>query len=168
VVQPDRHSRILCLARSIGLLLADGATGMLEVAVAYPTQLGKEAVVLRHIGVVAIPVTDQDQAVRFFVDVLGMETRTDAAWGEGQRWVEVAPPGAQTTLSLYTWYDQYGVAPGGYTGVLLECDDLNQLYQAWKAKGVGFQGAPFDSVGGRFVTFVDPFGNQYLLHQTTG
>jgi hypothetical protein len=31
-----------------------------------------------------------------------------------------------------------------------------------------FQGAPFDSVGGRFVTFVDPFGNQYLLHETTG
>jgi predicted enzyme related to lactoylglutathione lyase len=141
---------------------------MLAVAVAHPTSSGKETAMLRHIGVVGIPVTDQDQAVRFFVDVLGMETRTDAPWGQGQRWVEVAPQGAQTTLSLYTWYEQFGVAPGGYTGVLLECDDLDQCYQQWKAKGVSFQGAPFDSVGGRFVTFVDPFGNQYLLHQTTG
>jgi Glyoxalase/Bleomycin resistance protein/Dioxygenase superfamily len=113
MMQAHSHSRILCLARSIGLLLAGGSTGMLAVAVRHATSQRREAAVLRHIGVVGIPVTDQDQAVRFFVDVLGMETRTDAAWGEGQRWVEVAPPGAQTTLSLYNWYDQYGVAPGG-------------------------------------------------------
>jgi predicted enzyme related to lactoylglutathione lyase len=49
---------------------------------------------------VSIPVTDQDRALEFYTDKLGFETRMDATYGEGQRWIEVAPPGSTTTIAL--------------------------------------------------------------------
>jgi hypothetical protein len=35
-----------------------------------------------------------------YLEKLGFETRIDAAYGEGQRWVEVAPTGSPTTIAL--------------------------------------------------------------------
>ena len=55
---------------------------------------------ITHIGTVVLPVADQDQALEFYVGTLGFETRMDGSFGEGQRWIEVAPPGAQTTIAL--------------------------------------------------------------------
>ena len=47
---------------------------------------------ITSVRTVAIPVSDQDQAVEFYVGTLGFEKRLDAAFGPGLRWVEVAPP----------------------------------------------------------------------------
>ena len=55
---------------------------------------------ITHIGTVVVPVDDQDEAVEFYVGRLGFEKRLDAEFAEGQRWVEVAPPGAQTSIAL--------------------------------------------------------------------
>jgi catechol 2,3-dioxygenase-like lactoylglutathione lyase family enzyme len=52
------------------------------------------------IGVVMIPVADQDRALEFYVEKLGFEKRSDTPFGNGERWVEVAPAGAATRLSL--------------------------------------------------------------------
>ena len=46
------------------------------------------------VGTVGIPVADQDRALEFYVGRLGFEKRMDMAYGQGQRWVEVAPSGA--------------------------------------------------------------------------
>ena len=46
------------------------------------------------------PVTDQDRALEFYVDTLGFEKRGDDAFGNGDRWVEVAPPDAATTIAI--------------------------------------------------------------------
>ena len=40
-----------------------------------------------------VPVSDQDQAVEFYVGTLGFEKRMDGPFGEGGRWIEVAPRG---------------------------------------------------------------------------
>lgn len=55
---------------------------------------------ITQVGTVIIPVRDQDAAVEFYVETLGFEIRLDAAYGDAERWVEVAPPGAQTTIAL--------------------------------------------------------------------
>jgi catechol 2,3-dioxygenase-like lactoylglutathione lyase family enzyme len=55
---------------------------------------------ITHIGTVVVPVADQDAALEFYVGTLGFEKRLDAEFAEGQRWVEVAPPGAQTSIAL--------------------------------------------------------------------
>ena len=49
---------------------------------------------------VGIPVTDQDRALEFYVGTLGFEVRIDGEFAPGQRWLEVAPPGAATTIAL--------------------------------------------------------------------
>jgi catechol 2,3-dioxygenase-like lactoylglutathione lyase family enzyme len=51
------------------------------------------------VGTVGVPVTDQDRALEFYVGELGFETRRDVPFGDG-RWIEVAPPGAATTIAL--------------------------------------------------------------------
>ena len=54
---------------------------------------------ITHIGTVLVSVADQDAALGFWQE-LGFETRIDGAFGDGGRWVEIAPPGAQTTIAL--------------------------------------------------------------------
>jgi catechol 2,3-dioxygenase-like lactoylglutathione lyase family enzyme len=45
-------------------------------------------------------VSDQDRAIDFYVDKLGFEKRADIPFGNGYRWVEVAPGDAETTIAL--------------------------------------------------------------------
>ena len=54
---------------------------------------------ITQVGTVIIAVNDQDRALEFYLGKLGFEKRMDAPFGEG-RWVEVAPPGAATTIAL--------------------------------------------------------------------
>jgi len=55
---------------------------------------------ITHVGTIGVPVTDQDRALEFYLEKLGFEKRMDFAYGHGARWVEVAPPGAATTIAL--------------------------------------------------------------------
>jgi catechol 2,3-dioxygenase-like lactoylglutathione lyase family enzyme len=55
---------------------------------------------ITHVGTVIVPVSDQDAALEFYTGTLGFETRIDAPFGPGQRWIEVAPPGAETSIAL--------------------------------------------------------------------
>jgi catechol 2,3-dioxygenase-like lactoylglutathione lyase family enzyme len=54
---------------------------------------------ITHVGTVLVTVADQDAALGFWHE-LGFETRIDGPFGDGGRWVEIAPPGAQTSLAL--------------------------------------------------------------------
>ena len=55
---------------------------------------------ITDVRTVAINVRDQDQALGFYVDTLGFEKRLDAPFSPTRRWVEVAPPGAATSVAL--------------------------------------------------------------------
>ena len=55
---------------------------------------------ITDVRTVAITVRDQDQALGFYVDTLGFEKRLDAPFSPTMRWVEVAPPGAATSVAL--------------------------------------------------------------------
>ena len=64
---------------------------------------------------VGVPVADQDRALEFYAGKLGFEKRLDVAYGAGQRWIEVAPPGATTTIALVS--ASAGVPAGVETGI---------------------------------------------------
>lgn len=49
---------------------------------------------ITQVGTVFVPVADQDRALEFYLSKLGFEKRADFPYGEGSRWIEVAPPGA--------------------------------------------------------------------------
>ena len=55
---------------------------------------------ITQVRTVGVPVTDQDRALEFYLEKLGFEKLIDTPYGEGERWVEVAPPGAATTIAL--------------------------------------------------------------------
>ena len=53
-----------------------------------------------NIGVAMFTVSDQDAAHAFYTEKLGYEVRADVAFGGGNRWLEVAPPGSTARLAL--------------------------------------------------------------------
>jgi catechol 2,3-dioxygenase-like lactoylglutathione lyase family enzyme len=93
------------------------------------TRIGK-------VGVVVVPVSDEDRAIEFYVGKLGMELRSDVPFGGGYRWVEVAPAGAVTTIALAPPPPQ-GPEPGGaQTGIALHTDDVEADHADFKDRGV--------------------------------
>ena len=73
---------------------------------------------VNKIANVVIPFADQDVALRFYVETLGLEKRVDMPFGPGMRWIEVAAGDADTTIALSP--PGPDVAPGGkQTGISL-------------------------------------------------
>lgn len=68
------------------------------------------------LSTVAIPVTDQDRT-KSLLESLGFETRFDADLGDGFRWIELAPPGAATSIALVASGDD--LPTGVDTGIRL-------------------------------------------------
>jgi catechol 2,3-dioxygenase-like lactoylglutathione lyase family enzyme len=106
-----------------------------------PNTTFKEGVVSRtrtgisKVGVVVVPVSDQDRAIEFYVETLGFEKRSDIPLGNSYRWVEVAPPGAVTTIAIVP--PPAGKPTGGVeTGIGLSTDDVDADYADLQAAGV--------------------------------
>ena len=55
---------------------------------------------ITRIGRVILPVSDQDKALEFYTGTLGFEVVADMPFGDGNRWLEVAPPGAEARIAL--------------------------------------------------------------------
>jgi predicted enzyme related to lactoylglutathione lyase len=55
---------------------------------------------ISDVGAVAVPVSDQDRAVRFYTERLGFEVRLDVPMGDDGRWVQVAPAGGRVAVAL--------------------------------------------------------------------
>lgn len=53
---------------------------------------------LTRIGTITVQVSGQDKALDFYTNKLGFEKRSDMPMGPKQRWLEVAPKGAQTRI----------------------------------------------------------------------
>ena len=93
---------------------------------------------ITHLRLVSIPVADVDRAKAFYIDVLGFEERFDGPFGEGMRWVELAPPDAQASIALVTWFDQ--MPPGSLTGLVLDTPDARAAFETLTERGVEFTG----------------------------
>ncbi len=119
------------------------------------------------IGTVVVPVSDQERAVAFYVDTLGFEQRTDIPFGNGYRWVEVAPaPEATTTIAIVP--PPPGKPTGSVeTGIGLQTDDIDADHADLKARGVDVD--PEVSRMGDPVPplfwFRDPDGNTLMVVQ---
>src|SRR3712207_7908665 len=57
----------------------------------------KEHLMIEGVQIVSVPVSDQERAKSFYLDALGFELRQDVGWGDGMRWVEVAPANSPTS-----------------------------------------------------------------------
>jgi catechol 2,3-dioxygenase-like lactoylglutathione lyase family enzyme len=89
---------------------------------------------IRQIGTVIVPVTNQDKALEFYTDKLGFEKRTDTPYGDGDRWIEVAPTGAETTVALVP--PREGESAGIQTRTGFTTDDIDAIHAELRDRGV--------------------------------
>jgi lactoylglutathione lyase len=89
---------------------------------------------VEEVRTVGVPVTDQDRAIRFYVNTLGFETRLDVPIGPGKRWIIVTPPQGTASIALVA-ADQHQPA-GVETGIRLISRDADTDHAALIANGV--------------------------------
>lgn len=118
---------------------------------------------MEFISVVSVPVSDQDRAKRFYLDQLGLSLVAESTFGDDLRWIQVGIPGAQTSLTLVTWFDE--MPPGSLRGMVVDCADLDEQYRTLTGRGVPFYGPPSRQPGGIFAILSDPDGNRISLRQ---
>ncbi len=118
---------------------------------------------VQDVIVVSVPVADQDQAKAFYVDTLGLELVREDDSVPGIRWVQVAPKGGTTALTLVTWFES--MPPGSLQGLVLKSSDLEADYEALMAKGVEFDGPPQQQPWATEAVLHDPDGNSLVLQQ---
>jgi catechol 2,3-dioxygenase-like lactoylglutathione lyase family enzyme len=125
-------------------------------------------------------VHDQDEALAFYTDKLGMEVRSDVTMPElgDFRWLTVGPEG-QPDIAIVlmaipgapvmddeTREQVRGLMAKGFAGaVFLTTDDCQASYEELKARGVEFTEEPEDRPYGVDAGFRDPSGNSFRLTQ---
>jgi catechol 2,3-dioxygenase-like lactoylglutathione lyase family enzyme len=125
-------------------------------------------------------VHDQDEALAFYTEKLGMEVRSDVTLPElgDFRWLTVSPPGqedisivlmaipGEPVLDDETAEQVRTLMAKGFAGtVFLTTDDVYADYEALKARGVEFTEAPEERPYGIDSGFRDPSGNSFRLTQ---
>jgi predicted enzyme related to lactoylglutathione lyase len=117
---------------------------------------------IRKLKFTSIPVRDQDRALEFYVSTLGFTLITDQPMGPGLRWIEVKPPKGEAGLALFT-PQGHEDRIGAFTGISMECDDVQKTYDELKAKGVEFAQPPKTESWGTMAIMSDSEGNQIVL-----
>jgi catechol 2,3-dioxygenase-like lactoylglutathione lyase family enzyme len=121
---------------------------------------------------VALIVDDYDEAIGFFVGVLGFELVEDSpsltTSGDPKRWVVVRPPGATTALLLARADGErqaraVGDQFAGRVGLFLRVDDFQASYTRMRESGVEFVGEPREEPYGSVAVFLDVAGNRWDL-----
>ncbi|GGQ52832.1 VOC family protein [Streptomyces asoensis] len=122
---------------------------------------------LKNIMYVTLYVTDQDRALRFYTEQLGLEKRVDHPGPEG-RFLTVGVPGSPLEIVLWPHAAAAG-QPGSTTApgpVFLESDDLRADFEVLRDRGVPFdRPEPEDYGFGIRAEAVDPDGNRISLRQ---
>ena len=117
---------------------------------------------IKAIKFASVPVRDQDQALGFYTECLGFKIVTDQPYGEGQRWIELGIPGAQTRLVLFT-PDGHQERIGSMSNVTFLADDVRQTHAELEQRGVEFTSPPESTPWGAYTIFKDPDGNRFVL-----
>jgi len=121
------------------------------------------------LGLVALVVRDYDEALAFFVGVLGFDLVEDTAVPEqGKRWVVVSPgePGARLLLAKASSEEQslrVGAQTGGRVFLFLYTDNCLRDHSRLSAKGVKFVREPENQPHGLVAVFEDLYGNLWDL-----
>jgi catechol 2,3-dioxygenase-like lactoylglutathione lyase family enzyme len=135
---------------------------------------------LKQLTAAGVWVHDQDEALAFYTEKLGLELRDDVTVPEmgGFRWVTVGVPGQEdvaiTLLAIPgpPVFDaetkaqiEAIVAKGAGGGLFFRTDDLQSTYEELKSRGVEFQQEPTEQAYGVDAGFRDPSGNQMRMAQ---
>ncbi len=125
--------------------------------------------------IISILVRDQDEALRFYVEKLGLEKRRDITYGPGLRLLTVAPIGQMKPELALACPDRtlHGeervnevmahVGQGTRTRRIFITHNCWWKYEQLCSRGVHFVCAPTPQNYGKEAIFVDPYGNSFTL-----
>jgi catechol 2,3-dioxygenase-like lactoylglutathione lyase family enzyme len=130
---------------------------------------------ITRVGLIGVWVSDQNAALAFYCGKLGFEKVSDTGSDEEFRWVEVAPKGAQTGITLVKPFPgmqhAFGRSPEeliGTSSLIFDTDDISATYRDLTKKGVVFTEEPTMQPWGRLqAQFVDQDGNNFVLVERT-
>jgi catechol 2,3-dioxygenase-like lactoylglutathione lyase family enzyme len=122
-------------------------------------------------------VHDQDEALAFYTEKLGMELREDVTVPEmgNFRWLTVGVPGQDVSITLMAvpgppvfdeaTRDQINalLAKGAAGGLFFASDDVRADYETLKSRGVEFLQEPTEQPYGVDAGFRDPSGNNFRM-----
>jgi len=130
---------------------------------------------LKQLTNVQVWVHDQDEALAFYTEKLGLELREDVTVPEmgNFRWLSVGVPGqpdVAITLMAVPGPPVFDaetrekimelMAKGAASGLFFSSDDVQGTYENLKSRGVEFQQEPTEQPYGIDAGFRDPSGNQ--------
>jgi catechol 2,3-dioxygenase-like lactoylglutathione lyase family enzyme len=131
------------------------------------------------IGSAQLWVHDQDDALAFYTEKLGMELREDVTVPEmgNFRWLTVGVPGQDVAITLMAVpgppvFDDDTrekitslMAKGASGGLFFSTDDCRATYEQLKGRGVEFSQEPTEQPYGIDAGFRDPSGNSMRVAQ---
>ena len=134
---------------------------------------------LNQLTAVNVWTQDQDEALAFYTDKLGLELREDVTVPEmgNFRWLSVGVPGQDVGITLMAvpgppvfeqeTSDQIMglMAKGAASGLFFNTDDCRASYEELKGRGVEFSQEPTEQPYGIDAGFRDPSGNQMRMVQ---
>ena len=137
---------------------------------------------LKQLTHVQVWVNDQDEALAFYTEKLGMELREDVTVPElgNFRWLSVGIPGQDVSITLMAipgppvfdeaTRDQIRslLAKGASGGLFFGTNDAQATYEELKSRGVEFTQEPTEQPYGIDAGFRDSSGNHFRVAQQSG
>ena len=139
----------------------------------------EEVTMLTQLTHAQVWVTDQDEALEFYTEKLGMELREDVTVPElgNFRWLSVGVPGQEVSITLMAVpgppvFEEETrnqilalLAKGAAGGLFFATDDVQGSYEELKSRGVEFAQEPTEQPYGVDAGFRDPSGNHFRMAQ---
>ena len=120
-----------------------------------------------RINFVSIAVSNQDRAIKFYCDNLGLKVQTDAPMGDDWRWIFLEIPGGETKIQ-FSKPGEISV-PDGHPALTLISDDVDTEAASLIKAGVTIVDGPADAPWNtdvRYALFKDSEDNTILLQSS--
>jgi catechol 2,3-dioxygenase-like lactoylglutathione lyase family enzyme len=125
---------------------------------------------IKDVPLTGIFVNDQEAALNFYTNKLGLELIQDEPYGEsGARWITVSPAESKIRIVLKKAERDYEKAMVGNSDgapvLTLGTDDVHFAYDRLRERGVRFLGEPYRYPWGVGALLLDQDGNPIMLLQ---
>ncbi len=120
-----------------------------------------------RVNFVSIAVHNQDRALEFYRDALGLKVQTDVPMGDEWRWIFLEIPGAETKIQ-FSRPSEVSVLDG-HPALTLVSDNVDAEVVALKKAGVAIVDGPANAPWNqdvRYVLFKDSENNTILLQSS--
>lgn len=128
----------------------------------------------QNLSLIALVVSDYDEAINFYTQKLNFTLIEDTVMSETKRWVVVAPPGSTGCNILLAkaandeQQSRVGNQTGGRVFLFLYTDDFWRDYHNMKANGIEFAREAVEEIWGTVAVFKDLYGNLWDFIQPKG